>query len=82
MIDCCLPVKVKIAFSSIEKPKDGLLYAIHYHEDGPLATCWMLHSQTWITCQLAFVTPVLEELDSQATVTSKKRILEVNGDNK
>lgn len=55
------PIKVTLRYSSVDKPIPALLYDIHYNtEDGnPMGTCWLLDSNSWMICQLAFITPEL-----------------------
>ena len=56
------PIKVTLKYSSIDTPIPALLYDIHYTENGdPMATCWLTKSKSWMVCQLAFVTPIIEK---------------------
>lgn len=38
--------------------KKALLFAIYPDDKGvPYATCWMIETENWLTCPLAFVKP-------------------------
>ena len=55
------PIKVRIkqaAYNTV----DGLLYDIHYTENGdPMATCWLTESKCWFVCLLGLVEPIFED---------------------
>ena len=55
------PVKVILQYSSVDTPVPALMYDIHYTEEMPQATCYIPDSKSWITLNLAFVTPILNE---------------------